>query len=378
MSNLLDDLRSDLIESEISGEEKVVVKAEDIEYGSSIDFKEIFFEPQVGQSYTIKFLPSGMPDKIPQRTLYKNLPDPERKGKTFRYTSSGNANTCEVLSLFFELYDLKKNGDAVAEKKIEKYLKRSQQGCARVQILSSPVQEDIGRCKLFVFPTFGPNSTISNLIDKKLNPSKKQLDDGAVRENIFNIFESSVMNIECVEKTFDGEKGRDFTSSEWLNKKRGAIVKFDDGSVHEFTKKDLNGDQIHPDAEKAFAKFAEMLTDEKLSIFKYFAYKEPDDERLDKDTKDYLEKVLTKVKEIVPVIREKTLSEIAAYGKVETNSNSNKNDNSTNILEQSVPAEIGASMMNRNDNQNTESKPQQTQTQPQQQKDDVEDILNQN
>ena len=102
---------------EIYGE-NIAVKAEDVQQNGGIDFSKHYFEAKVGSTYLIKFLPNIGGDPIVHRSLYKNLPDPERKGKTFHYVSSGNAKTCKALDLFFELFALKKDGDAIADKKI--------------------------------------------------------------------------------------------------------------------------------------------------------------------------------------------------------------------------------------------------------------------
>lgn len=101
----------------------VVAKAEDIQSGSGVDWASKFFEPQPNCDYLIKFLPNLSGDPITHRSQYRNLPDPDRKGKTFRWTSSGSAQTDPVLQLFFDLHAEMKNGDKIAEMKIQKYLK---------------------------------------------------------------------------------------------------------------------------------------------------------------------------------------------------------------------------------------------------------------
>lgn len=348
MSNVLDEaFKNAMFQQEIT--EDVAVKAEDLQ-GSGIDFTKTFFEPQVGFTYLVKFLPNPGGDLITHRSVYKDLPDPDRKGKKFRYISSGSAKTCPVLELFFDLNDLKKSGDLVAEKKIEKYLSRKNQGCAKVQILSSKNREEIGQIKLLVFSTFGPNATIANLIQKKLNPTKEQIEQGFEKENIFYPFGSSVMSIVCEEGEFDGQKGRDFSKSDWAPKKRGAIGILEDGKTHEFTEADLdaNGNDVKDEVKPYFEKFLEQLTREDVDVHKWFAYKTVDDPKNDHDTNEYLKSVQKKVEEIVPIIRDKSLREIANYGRAEQKSENKENNDEkpTDILKESLPEELQQTVMN--------------------------------
>jgi len=353
MGNANDALKNAFLQSTISDDVVIAVKAEDVQNNTGIDFTKHYFEPKVGSSYLIKFLPNPGGDPLTHRSVYKNLPDPERKGKTFHYVGSGNAKTCKALELFFELNALKKDGDAVAEKKIDKYLSRTNQACCKIEILSSPVKEEIGICRMFQFSTFGPNATIANLINKKLNPTKEQLVAGFEKEDIFNIFGSSVMSLVCTEANYDGVKGRDFTSSDWAPKKRGAISKYTDGNGVEkeyaFTEADLVGGAIRPEAAEAFEAFVALVTNEDYDIYNYFAYKEVDDSRNSKDTNDYLKSVYAKVDEIIPIIREKTLMEIAAYGKKENKPAGDSKDGKTNgakdVFAGSVPSELMGSVM---------------------------------
>jgi len=62
----------------------IAVKAEDVVTGSGIDYSKHFFEAKVGSTYLIKFLPNPGGEPITHRAVYKKLPDPERKGKTFQ------------------------------------------------------------------------------------------------------------------------------------------------------------------------------------------------------------------------------------------------------------------------------------------------------
>lgn len=349
MSNVLDEaLKNAMFQQEIT--EDVAVKAEDVQNGSGIDFTKSFFEPQAGFSYLVKFLPNPGGDLITHRSFYRDLPDPERKGKTFRYISSGSAKTCPVLELFFELNDLKKNGDIIAEKKIEKYLSRKNQGCVKVQILSSKNKEEIGQIKLFTFSTYGPNATIANLIQQKLHPTKEQIEQGFEKENIFYPFGSSVMSIVCEEGTFEGQKGRDFSKSGWAPKKRGAIGILEDGKTHEFTEADVDGNDVKEDVKPYFEAFLSQLTRDDIDVYKWFSYKPVDDPRNDKETNEYLKSVKKKVDEIVPIIREKSLQEIASYGKVEQKEDGKNNDEKpTDILTESLPEELEGTVMNDGD-----------------------------
>jgi len=344
-----DALKNAFLQSTVTDETVIAVKAEDVQQSSGIDFSKHYFEPKIGSSYLIKFLPNPGGDPLTHRSLYKNLPDPERKGKTFHYVSSGNAKTCKALELFFELHALKKDGDAVAEKKIDKYLSRTNQACAKIQIIQSPEKEEIGMVRMFTFSTYGPNASVANLINKKLNPTKEQIQQGFEKEDIFDIFESSVMSIVCTEANYDGVKGRDFSASDWAPKKRGAMVIMDDEKIHNFSKKDIENGAIVESSLEAFNKFVEQVTHEDYDIYTYFSYKEVDDKRNTKEVNDYIKSVNAKVDEIIPVIREKTLAEIAQYGKKDTSENSSKKDEkTTDIYAESVPDELAGSVMNAN------------------------------
>lgn len=349
----MSDLKNAFLQSTITEETSIAVKAEDIENGNSIDFSKHYFEPEIGSSYLIKFLPNPGGSPITHRSVYKNLPDPERKGKTFHYVSSGNAKTCKALELFFDLNNLKKDGDAIAEKKIEKYLGNTNQGCCKIQILQSPKREEIGMIRMFTFSTYGPNATVANLINKKLNPTKEQIAQDFEREDIFDIFESSVMSLVVTEANYPGKngapatKGRDFTQSDWAPKKRGAMIVLADEKIHNFTKKDVKDGAIVESASEAFNAFVALATHEDYDIYNYFEYKVIDDPRNSTETNDYLKSVFKKVEEIIPIIREKSLPEIATYGKKEAETSDKKTDAKTkDIYTESVPDELKDSVMN--------------------------------
>lgn len=371
----LDALQSALLgpSFDVNSDEKIAVKAEDVQQNGGIDFSKHFFEPRVNETYLIKFLPNPGGDLVTHRSVYKNLPDPDRKGKTFHYISSGNAKTCPALELFFELNSKKKEGDAVAEKKIEKYMSRTNQGCVKVQILQSPNKDEVGMIRMMSFSTFGPNATISNLINQKLNPTKEQIAQGYEREDIFNIFESAVLSLVCEEAVYDGVKGREFSKSGWAPKKRGAIAIKEDGTTREFKASDVKDGKITEEASTWFNTFFKQITNPDYDVFKYFAYKTPDDPRLDKDTADYVKSVFDKVNEIIPVIREKSLQEIANYGrKSADSSNSEKSEKKGNVLAESVPDELAGSVMAAADSKPEKSKKDKKETSD----DDVNAILN--
>lgn len=348
----MDALKNALLQATVTEDSNIAVKAEDVQTNNGIDFKKHFFEPQVGKSYLIKFLPNPGDEPIIHRSLYKNLPDPERKGKTFHYVSSGNAKTCKALELFFELNALKKDGDAIAEKKIKEYLGKTNQACCKVQVLQSPDPAEVGIVRMFTFATFGPNATVANLINQKVNPTKEQIAQGYEKEDIFNIFGSDVMSLVCEEATYDGIKGRDFSKSSWLPKKQrgaiGIIEKDGKTTTHEFTKADLVNGALTEAAEPFFNAFAEVVTSPDYSIYNFFAYKEIGDPRNTKETEDYLKTVQAKVDEIIPVIREKGIIEIKAYGKAEaapSADNKEKKDKAKNVLADSIPEELADSIM---------------------------------
>lgn len=351
MSQELDALQSALLgpSFDVNSEEKIVVKAEDLQ-NEGINWADTFFEPQPGETYLIKLLPNPGGDLITHRSLYRSLPDPDRKGKTFRYISSGNAKTCPVLELFFELNAKKKEGDQVAEKKIEKYLSRTNQGCVKVQILQSKKAEDIGKIRLFTFSTFGPNAHISNLINQKLNPTKEQIEQGYEREDIFNIFDSPVMSVVCEKSTYDGREGRDFSKSGWAPKNKGAIAINEKGESRQFKKNDCVDRQLTDEAKPWFSAFLKQMQDPKTDVKVQFAYKNGDEAYLDEETREYVKSTRKKVEEIVPVIRDYSLADIAKYGKKEAESSEDKKDNGKkskvkNVMEESLPEEMAGSVM---------------------------------
>lgn len=369
-------LKNAFLQSTITDETKIAVKAEDVQQGSGIDFSKHYFEAKTGSTYLIKFLPNPGGQPIEHRSVYKNLPDPERKGKTFHYISSGNAKTCKALELFFELFAQKKEGDAVAEKKIDKYMSRTNQGCVKIQILHSPVPEEIGIVRMMSFATFGPNASVANLIEQKINPSKEKIAQGEEREDIFNIFSSPVMSLECVEAVYDGIKGRDFSKSSWLKKNRGAIAVLPNGETREFTAADLENGQLKPEVLPYFNAFIEKVLHADYDIYKYFMYKEIDDARNDKDTNDYLKSVQKKVDEIIPIIREKSLTEIAAYGKKEAET-ADKKDSAKNVMTESIPDELAGSIMSAVQSE-TKISPKETKTETKNSSEiNEDDILNQ-
>jgi hypothetical protein len=338
----------------------MAVKAEDIPLGGGMDYSLIFWEPQVGKNYTIKFL-KNLEDVVTDdsnrdiihRKVYKNLPDPTRKGKTFQSVSSNNSKTDLVLDLFFELHALKKAGDALAIQKIDEYLGVTNQGCSVVQVLASPDAAEIGIIRLFTFSTFGPNATIANLINEKLNPSKEKLAEGFEKEDIFNIFSASGMFIECVEADYEGRKGRDFTKSAWTPKPKGAYIKLEDGREHTFSANDLNADgSLKPDVEPFFMGLITALQAPTLSIHNYFSYKPKGHPKNTEDTEKYLVELEKKVAEIVPIIRNaKNLAEIGSYGAAGSSEGSDSattisGASAKDILKESAPSELASSILN--------------------------------
>lgn len=342
------DLMSAFLDTSVS--EELVVKAEDVVQQGGINFSEIFFEPQVGKTYRVKFVKNPKGTDLTLRRVYKKLPDPERRGKSFHYVSSGVAATDKVLSLFFDLNKLKKEGNALAEKKIEDYLSSTNQACSIVQIVTSD-DEAIkpGEFRLWVFSNYGPNATIANLIDSKINPSAAEIEDGAVKENIWNIFGSSIMLVQVTESTYGEQKGRDFTKSKWTEKKQGVSVKLDDESTHSFSNEDIVNGKLSEKALPAFNKLIEILNEPFLSVHDYFSYKTIDDTRNSTETVEYLKKVNEKVDKIVPIIKNaSSIEEIQNACAVDTSATTETQNNGTNILAESLPDELKGSVIDQN------------------------------
>jgi hypothetical protein len=335
------------------------VKAEDIPLGGGMDYSLIFFEPQVGKSYTLKLLRNleattlaGNNDII-HRKVYKNLPDPTRRGKTFQSVSSNNAKTDKVLDLFFELHNLKKAGDALATLKIDEILGVTNQGCCAVQVLESPDADQIGIVRLFTFSTFGPNATIANLIDEKLNPSEAKQKQGFEKEDIFDPFGSTALFIQCDEATYEDRKGRDFTKSAFTKNVRGPWVKLEDGTEHVFSQADKNEDgTLKPEVLPYFKALIALMTRPEMSIHNYFAYKAVNDPKNTEDTNKYLLDLALKIDEIIPVIRNaKSIAEIKNYGVVSSSAESGDSAqtisgaSAADILKNSAPTELAGSIL---------------------------------
>lgn len=343
-----------------SSDEPLIVKAEDIQQeGGGINYSEIFFEPVPGESYTIKFITNPFGEKLTHRSVYKSLPDPKRKGKTFQFVSSGSAKTCPVLELFFELHALKKGGDALATKKIDEYLGRKNQACAIIQIQSSAKSEEIGMYRLFTFPTYGPNPTIANLINAVSNPTDAQIREGEVKEDLFDIFDSIALIVECEEAEYEGVKGRDFAKSSWSKKRRGAFISYEN-EAGEKVRYDFNDKEklSTPEAKEAFGKLIEKLREPNLSVHNYFAYKPLGHEMTDEDTEKYLVDVNAKVAEIVPIIKNaNSIAEIAQYGiaVAETQGTDSAQmiggAKASDILKDSAPSELASSILGNSSNE---------------------------
>lgn len=342
-----------------TGEINVVVKAEDLPLeGGGINFKDHFFEPSISSSYLIKFLPNleNPQNSIVHRKAYKALPDPQRKGKVFHFVSSGNAKTCKALDAFFTLNTASKAGDALAKKKIDEFMTQTNQGCCMIQILNSPVAEEIGTFRMFAFSTFGPNATVANLINAKLNPTAEQIKNDFEKEDIFNAFESSVMLLECTEASYgeDNKKGRDFTKSAWAPKKRGAFVTLD-GKTHQFSKADIDATgKVKLEVVPFFMELVKQLKNPDYSIHNYFAYKPLGHPLNTEDTEKYLQSVHEKVDEIMPIIIAATsIAEVKNYGKAEVTPTTGKADGAktiggeskADILKNSAPTELKSSVM---------------------------------
>ena len=328
--------------------EDIVVKAEDIEMGGGLDFSEIFFEPQVGHSYKIRFVQNPETPNLVHRRVYKGIPDPDRRGKAFHYVSSGDASTDPALDAFFTLNKDKKDGNALAEQKIKKYLGNTNQSCSIIQVITSTDDKvKPGIFRLFTFSNYGPNATIANLVNEKVNPSAAKIEDGEVKENIWNIFEASQLIIEVTEATYDGNKGRDFTKSSWSKKKIGVTVTLENNTNHTFSNADLVDGKLTPEATVAFKALIDVLKNPNLSIHNYFSYKVEDHPLNTKETNDYLKKTNEKIERIVPVIlNAASIAEIENACKADSNSNSAKSQNTgANILAESLPAELQGSMV---------------------------------
>lgn len=337
--------------------DEVVAKAEDLQ-GNKIDWSIHFFEPQPGCDYTIKFVTNIEGSPIVHRQVYKDLPDPQRKGKRFRYVSDGNPKTCEVLKLFFDLNNLKKEGDIEAERKIKEYLGKSNQGACIVQILASPKQEDINKFRILVFSTYGENATIANMLSKKLNPSEAARKSGVKPVDIFNTFGSPALLLSCRETQIaDIGKGRGYSGSEWLDsKKYGCIVELN-GEQHEFSDADTVKDEkgkvigVKEEVKPFFAKLIEELKNPDISIHNYFEYTTPGDPRNSKECEEHITNVFEKIKEIVPILKEKDMAFIANYGKADTSAPADSaktigDKSAADILKESAPTELVGSILN--------------------------------
>ena len=153
------------------------------------------------------------------------------------------------------------------------------------------------------------------------------------------------MSLVCEKATYEGKEGRDFSKSGWAPKHKGAISINENGESRQFTEKDYVDGKLTEEAKPWFQAFLKQFNNPNIDIKKYFAYKSGDEPELDDETRNYVKSTMEKVKEIVPVIRDCSLQEIANYGKKETTSttDSNKKAKSKNVMEESIPDEMTGS-----------------------------------
>ncbi len=349
--------------------QEVVVNAEDLQ-DETRDWSKTFFEPEYGQTYTIKPLMNltELPNVV-HRQVYRSLPDPERKNKEFRavYPGNPNASECPPLELFFDLYELKKNGNLLAEQKIDKYLNRTSQGAMLVQILASSDSKMVGKTRILVFATAGQNAKIAQLLNEKLNPTKAQIEAGFVKEDVFALTPTSVMVIDCQKASFDGVDGRDYSKSIWAKKEMGMRIYSgtdDDKNreiVYEFQKGDINTDfTFKPEAAPHFEKAIEILQNPDINILEQYAYKTPQTEGISDETRKYVTKMFEKVEKVIPIIRDaKSIGEIEQ--KLGRHGESKGDDaevigtkSKEDILKEAVP-ELDNAVNKKSDSQNVET-----------------------
>jgi hypothetical protein len=332
-----------------ASEDNVAVMADDVpnENGSGIDYKLSYFEGQVGKTYNIKFITNPRGQVITHRNVYKKLPDPTRKGKTFQYVSSNTAKTCPVLELFFELHKLKTEGDPLATHKLKRFMGLTRQAVVLVQILSSDDATEVGCYRMMTISTGEKNSPIAELLNEKMNPSEKMIKAGFVKSDVFNIFSSPVMLLTVTEGDYDGNKGRDFSKSKWLPNPDSASVKFllEDGvteKTHKFSPADLvDGKFANDEAKTAFMELIKQLSIDALDIHNMFAFKIIGDPKNTEATDKYLADVIDKVNTIVPIIRNSTsMSEIQSTSVAE-----GENGAKPNSIKDNVPSELAGSVM---------------------------------
>ena len=149
------------------------------------------------------------------------------------------------------------------------------------------------------------------------------------------------MSLVCEEATYDGVKGRDMTKSGWAPKPKGAIAITEDGKTRQFTAADFVDGKLTEEAQPWFQVFIKQFNNPDYDVYRWFSYKTPDDERLkdDQETREYIKNTFAKVDEIVDVIRNKSLSEIANYGR-KAASDETKKETKQNVLENSIPEEL--------------------------------------
>lgn len=343
-----------------TGEINEVAKAEDLDGGGQkIEWEKIFFEPKAGESYVIKFLPNleqngNSPHNIVHRSYYKDLPDPERRGKTFSYIAGPGFDRSNnlLLQLWLDLNEQKKGGDAIAEKKIEKYLSRKQQACCKIQILRSSEPELVGKIMLFRFHTYGQNAYIANLINQRINPTKEQIEEGFKKDNIFDIFDSPLMSIQPKKSTFAGKEGRDMSNSSWYMKptddggmkmiRAGATVFMPEGfegeASHKFKKTDLdeNGN-LKPELMPYLQELARQISDPEISIYRFFEPRVEGDPRNTDEDNEYIKKNIEKVLIVRDKIRNCTLEELANLGSEEPVNTGSEGRETKNVIEDSIP-----------------------------------------
>jgi hypothetical protein len=239
----------------------------------------MFFEPTPekgvtdqktgAQNYTcvIKFLPNIYSPKTPieKKTIY-HLPIIGAPGKVWWFESPLSVGErCPVLTAWLE----NRNSTDARTKANANQLNKKDKACAIIQVIKDNNCPD-NNGKIFLF-RLTPGWDLWTILNSKVNPTKEEIDYGAVKENIFDIYSSNHMMLKCTK----GSKGRDWSGSTWTTQKAGMFIPGLGGNGRFLTEADRNNKEI-------LAMALDLLKGENANIKKHFSYKPADAQTLER------------------------------------------------------------------------------------------------
>lgn len=258
---------------------------------AGVDYSKIFYEPdprlvtaadskgEHAYRATIKLVGNIYDPKHPVQKLSSyTLPRPDNPAKKFFWPSPTTINRWDLCPVATRWSNNRKSEDPRL-KSIADTLKRKNSSCCVIQVISDAVRPQLnGQFFLMRFPS---GMDIDNLIKNMIDPSAEDMAGGKKKENVFDFYDTRYLKL----KVLQGDKGRDFSQSEFTpkfdddgRKITGGIMV--DGKI--LTENDRPSDNDTPE-EKARkraiqVKVAEFLKQDNVNIKKYFSFEMPNDE----------------------------------------------------------------------------------------------------